>query len=83
MKRHRSSHDDELPAEAARGSVQVAVRDQHRRLCGQREQPGAGCAVGAGVPEPEKRAGDNGAHNGGRAEDGLPHPQYHMGGGGF
>ena len=36
-----------------------------------------------GVPEPKKRAGDNGVHNGGRTEDGLPHPQYHMGDGGF
>lgn len=31
----------------------MVVRDQHGRLCGQCEQPRAGCLVGAGVSEPE------------------------------
>lgn len=37
--KHRSSHHDELPAKTARRSVQMVVRDQHGRLCGQCEQP--------------------------------------------
>ena len=77
--KHRSSHHDELPAKTARGSVQMAVRDQHGRLCGQCEQPRAGCLVGAGVSEPEKRTGNTGVHHGGRAADGFSHPQYRMG----